>query len=333
MAAPSAIDIHTHIVPASFPPALEGAADLPWPSVEHGDSCHARVLIGGKPYRDIEDNCWNAARRVEEMTAMGIARQVLSPMPELLSYWLPPADARRLSRYINEQIAGLVAEAPERFAGFGMVPLHDVPAAIEELDHLTRALGLTGVEIGTNIDGKPIGDPEFAPFFAEAEARGVPIFVHPLHPAGMDRLVGPPVLEQAVAFPCETGLAIASLLTSGLISRHPKLRIAFSHGGGTFGQMLPRLQHAWTLAPGLKKAMPESPRDLARTLYYDTLVYDGTALRFLIDQFGTDRLLVGTDYPFAIMEREPLARLAAIGLAPDELDLTTRANALRFLGA
>ncbi|MDE1174964.1 MAG: amidohydrolase family protein [Parvibaculaceae bacterium] len=326
-----AIDIHTHIVPASLPPYLGHASDVPWPSIEHADCCHARVLVSGKPYREIEDNCWNTVRRIGEMTQMGITRQVLSPMPELLSWWLPAGDARNLGRYINEQIAAMVSEAPDRFVGFGMVPLQSVDLAIEELIHLTGTLGLKGVEIGTNVEGKAIGHPGFEPFFAEAEARGVPIFVHPLRPAGMDRLVGPAVLEQVVAFPCETAYAIASLMTGGLITRHPKLRIAFSHGGGTFGQMLPRLQHAWTMAPGLQKAMPRPPRELARTFFYDTLVYDRTALRFLIDQFGVGQLLTGTDYPFAIMEHDPHGRLGELDLSADQLRKITHENALRFL--
>jgi aminocarboxymuconate-semialdehyde decarboxylase len=328
----SAIDIHTHIVPASLPAYAGRISDIAWPSVEHVDCHHARVLVGGKPYRDIEDSCWNAARRIEEMSGMGIGRQILSPMPELLSYWLAPDDARVLARGMNEQIAALVAEAPDRFIGFGMVPLQSSDLAIDELTHLIGALGLKGIEIGTNVEGKPIGHPDFAPFFAEVEARGVPVFVHPLRPAGMDRLIGPPLLEQAVAFPCETGLAIASLMTSGLLAKHPKLRMAFSHGGGTFGQMLPRLQHAWSIAPGLQKAMPRSPRDMARGLFYDTLVYDETALRFLKDQFGLSQILIGTDYPFAIMEKRPLERLREAGLSASEIDAVTHLNAKKYLG-
>ncbi len=326
-----AIDVHTHVVPASLPPSLGAASAMTWPSIEHVDCCHARVLVGGKPYRDIEDSCWNVNRRVDEMNAMGIARQVLSPMPELLSYWLPADDARHLARHINEQIATMVADAPDRLVGFGMVPLQSPSLAIEELIHLTEVLGLKGVEIGTNVEDKPIGHPDFAAFFAEVEARGVAVFVHPLRPAGMDRLVGAPILEQVVAFPCETAFAIASLMTSGLLAAHPKLRIAFAHGGGSFGQVLPRLQHAWTIAPGLKKAMPQGPRDLAGLLYYDTLVYDATALRYLAAQFGTSQLLIGTDYPFAIMEHKPLERLSEAGFSGSDIDAVTHINAKRYL--
>ena len=326
------IDIHTHVVPSAFPVSLGAANDIPWPSIEHVDCCHARVLVGGKPYRDIESNCWNVEERLKGMDAMGIARQVLSPMPELLSYWLPAADAQHLARHMNEQIAAMVAEASDRLVGFGMVPLQSPEMAIAEMIYLTETLGLKGIEIGTNVEDRPIGHPDFARFFEEVEARGVPIFVHPLRPAGMDRLVGMPLLEQVVAFPCETAFAIASLMTSGLLARHPKLRIAFAHGGGSFGQVLPRMQHAWTIAPGLKKVMPDGPQALARLLYYDTLVYDPTALRYLADRFGVSQLLVGTDYPFAIMEKEPLGRLSEAGFSQADVDAVTRLNALSYLG-
>lgn len=326
------IDIHTHVVPATLPPSLGNASDIAWPSIERVDCCHARVMVGGKPYRDIEDSCWSVTRRIEGMNAMGIARQVLSPMPELLSYWLPAEDAQHLARHMNEQVAAMVAEAPDRLIGFGMVPLQSSELAIAEMIHLTETLGLKGVEIGTNIEDKPIGHPDFAGFFAEAEARGVPIFVHPLRPAGMERLVGAPILEQVVAFPCETAFAIASLMTSGLLAQHPKLRIAFAHGGGTFGQVLPRMQHAWTIAPGLKKMMPLGPRELARLLYYDTLVYDATALRYLADRFGVNQLLIGTDYPFVIMEKEPLRRLSEAGFGDADIDAMSHLNARAYLG-
>ena len=327
-----AVDIHTHIVPASLPDYAGSLRDIAWPSVEHNGDCHARVLTGGKPYRDIDHRCWNTALRVEQMERMGVERQVLSPMPELLSYWFPAKDAQLLARSVNEQVAAMVAEAPSRFAGLGMVPLQSPDLAIEELLYLKSELGLAGVEIGTNVNGTPIGHSDFDEFFAAAEAQEVSIFVHPLHPTGMEKLVGPPVLEQVVAFPCETALAAASLLTGGIVERYPRLRIALSHGGGAFGQVLPRLQHAWSLAPGLQRAMKSSPAELARMLFYDTLVYDPLTLRFLIDRFGVDQVIVGTDYPFAIMEAEPIRRLQEIGLSETDREKIQNSNALRFLG-
>src|SRR5262249_49977106 len=157
---------------------------------------------------------------------------------------------------------------------------------------------LPGVEIATHVNGVSIGDPRFEPFFAAAERLSAAVFVHALHPAGRDRLVGAGAQEQVVAFPGDVALGIASLITGGTLERHPKLRIAFSHAGGAFGMLLPRMQHAWQRMPKIKESIARAPEEYARWLYYDTLTYSARALRFVIETFGADRVMVGTDYPF-----------------------------------
>ena len=165
------------------------------------------------------------------MHTSGVQRQVLSPMPELLSYWLPATDGLKISQFLNDMIASMVEGDRQHFAGLGMVPLQDVDAAIGELRRIMATGAIAGVEVGTNVSGKVIGDPAFFPFFEAAQDLGASIFVHPLRPTGMDRLQGHPALEQIVAFPGETGLAAVSMITGGLMSRFPRLRIALSHGG------------------------------------------------------------------------------------------------------
>lgn len=327
-----AIDVHTHIVPDRLPAYIGRHLDIPWPSVERKDACHAQVMISGRVYRAIDDACWDVERRCGGMDGMGVRHQVLSPMPELLSYWLPVEDAASLAAYLNEFIAGMVAAAPDRFAGLGTVTLQDPEAAARQLGSVIKELGLSGVEIGSNVLGRPIGDPVFEPFFAEAEALGAAIFVHALKPVGLDRLIGPPMLEQVVAFPSETALSVASVICGGLLSRHPRLRIAFSHGGGGFGLTLSRLQHAWSVVPEVRRQVPEAPRQAAGRLFYDSLVYDRATLAFLVDSFGASQVLLGTDYPFKIMEPHPVAAIEALGLAPLQRQALLRGNARRFLG-
>jgi aminocarboxymuconate-semialdehyde decarboxylase len=330
--AAGAIDVHTHFVPSSVPPYGGAGNDAPWPSIDHHSSCCARVMIGGRVFREIDSNCWDGERRLAEMAPMRIGVQCLSPMPELLSYWMAAEDCLALCRHVNDEIAATVAASGGRFRGFGMVPLQQGDLAIRELHRCVDELGLDGVEIGTNVDGRPIGDPLFAPFFAAAETLSATIFVHPLRAAGMDRLIGPPALEQVVAFPCETALAIASMMTGGTLARHPALKLIFSHGGGAFAQLLPRLQHAWSFLPTLQAATGEAPEVLARRLYYDSLVYSPVALRFLIDQFGVSQILVGTDYPFAILDRTPVDGVEALDLSTADESAVLRGNALRLLG-
>lgn len=326
------IDIHTHVVPESFPPYCGKGRDVPWPGMAPADACHKHVMIAGKNFRTVSSQCWDVDRRLADMDALGLQRQVLSPMPELLSYWLEAEDAAALSRHLNESIAALVAASPVRFAGLGTVPLQDIGLAIAELQYAVQVLGLDGVEIGTNVNGTPIGAPAFEPFFAEAERLGACIFVHPLRPCGMDRLVGPAALEQVLAFPCETGLAGMSLITGGMLSRHPGLRIALSHGGGSFPALLARYAHAWKLFPGLRETVAENPLDLGRRLYFDSLVYDETLLRAQIRLFGISQTMIGSDYPFVIMEQDPLARMNELAFSAEETELLLCTNAMRWLG-
>jgi aminocarboxymuconate-semialdehyde decarboxylase len=325
------IDVHTHVVPERFPAYAGAGTDVPWPSMADADACHKHVMISGKVYRTVSDGCWSVPRRIEDMGAMRVARQALSPMPELLSYWLPLADAKVLIRYLNDEIAAMVARAPDRFIGLGAVPLQDVESAIRELEHVVGALKFAGVEIASHVNGTSIGDARFEPFFAAVERLGAAVFVHALRPAGQERIVGP-WPEQAVCFPGDIALAAASLITGGIAARHPRLRIAFSHGGGAMSILLPRLEHAWGVFPKARESIPESPAVYARRFFYDALVFDARAIRFLAERFGVSQLVVGSDYPFALGERDPLGRLAEAGLDAGALEAIQSQNALRFLG-
>jgi aminocarboxymuconate-semialdehyde decarboxylase len=325
----AAIDIHTHIVPAEFP-GRAGCAH--WPSMAAAHDCHHKnVMIDGKNFRTVSDQCWDIARRAEAMAEMGIARQVLLPMPELLSYWLARDDALALIRHVNDSIAGMVARAPDKFIGLGGVPMQDPDVAARELERLMRD-GFRGVELGSNVNGAALGDPRFEPFFAAAEELGAAVFVHALHPSGKERIVGPAGLMAYIGFPLETAYAIASLMTGGTLTRHPRLRLAFSHGGGAFASILPRLAHGWKLKPEFAAAIGVSPHEHARRLYYDTLVYDPATLRFLIETFGTRQLCLGTDFPFDIHERHPIEAVAALKLSDGDVKLLQHDNAARFLG-
>ncbi len=325
------IDVHTHIVPEKFPPYAGKGHDVPWPSMAPAHACHAHVMIAGKVYRTVSDGCWSVPRRIEDMGAMRITRQAISPMPELLSYWLPLEDAKTMVRYLNDTIAAMITEAPKRFVGLGAVPLQDVDAAIRELEYCCKTLKFSGVEIASHVNGVSIGHEQFEPFFAAAEKIGAAIFVHALRPAGQDRIVGP-FIEQAVCFPGDIGLACASMVTGGIGARHPKLRIAFSHGGGVMSILLPRLVHAWNVFPKAKEALPESPAVTAKRFYYDELVFDPAAVNFVIQSFGATQILIGTDYPFAMGDNHPMKTLELAHLHGETLVAISSTNAKRFLG-
>ena len=326
------IDIHTHVVPQEFPAYVGRHVNAPWPSMVDAQPCHKHVMICGANYRTVTHQCWDCAVRLGDMARRSVTRQVLSPMPELLSYWMEPDDGAAMCRYLNDVIAAMVAKAPAQFIGLAAVPLQDMTRAIRELEFAVRELRMAGVEIATHVNGAPIGDPRFLPFFEAAAACGAAIFVHPLRPVGMERLIGPPLLEQVVAFPGETGLAAASMITGGTLARVPDLRIAFSHGGGSLQAVLPRLHHGWLNLPPVRAALQGDPLVAARQMFYDDLVYDSATIHRLIAVFGASQIMVGSDYPFAIMDADPNARTLELKLSPGELAGLRAGNARRWLG-
>jgi aminocarboxymuconate-semialdehyde decarboxylase len=263
---------------------------------------------------------------MHDMAAEGTDVQVLSPMPELLSHWLPAELADHLARIMNDHIVEMIARAPDKFQGIGMVPMQNVELATKRLDDIQRQ-GLRGVEIGTHIDGVPLGDPKLSPFYARAEELGLLVFVHPLHPAGLERIGGPKELAAAAVFPLETALAATSLLAGRVLERFPRLNILLSHGGGAFPWIAPRIEFAWKMAAPWSNTITQAPSETLKRFWYDTIVYAPASLRFLADEVGSDRLVVGSDYPFAIRQPAPGA-FAASALG----DISFDANAAALLG-
>jgi aminocarboxymuconate-semialdehyde decarboxylase len=327
------IDMHTHIVPEHFPPVGSRSAGNHWPSMDHVEPGKANVMIAGRNFRTVLDRCWHVPRRLQEMAEPNYAvdRQVLSPMPELLAYRLAPQDGLDLARYLNEVLLRTVAQAPERFYALGSVPLQDVELAIAELGQIKRQ-GLHGVEVLSNVNGKSLGEPEFLPFFQAAETLGIPIFVHAQHPTFMDRIVGPAFLENAIGFPIEGALGIASIITGKVMEACPQLRLAFSHGGGTFMQLLPRIENAWHKNPAIQAHLPKPPSDYARMFFYDDIFFDNRTLQYLLDTVGSSQVMIGSDYPFMFRDQTPQEEFDILGLTPAEREAIGSHNCLRFLG-
>lgn len=197
------VDVHTHFVPEVLPAMADRFGGDRWPVTKCvcGASHHKQVMISGKNFRTITDQCWSPERRITDMDQEEVTIQVLSPMPELLSYWFKAEDTLEYSRYISSELSKFIENDPKRFIGLGMVPLQDPELAAKEIKRLKNEFGLKGIEVGTNINGISIGDPFFDPFFAEAEAENMIIFIHALHPIGKERIVGPSSLSALIGFP------------------------------------------------------------------------------------------------------------------------------------
>jgi aminocarboxymuconate-semialdehyde decarboxylase len=295
------IDLHTHAIAPSWPDLAAVAPWTFWPSVQRTSETEGRILVGGRPYREIDSRCWSAERRLADMDADGVALQVVSPTPVTFCHDAPADGAAILARAQNDFLAELVAQAPERFRALGAVPLQDPALASAELRHCVQGLGFLGVEIGTRVGDRELGDPDFDPFFDAAAELGALVFVHPA-----DTTLDPRLAVAGVAFgagmPTETGVAAAALLVSGALARRrPGIRLCLAHGGGTLPWLLPRLDKGELIKN------PDTPPDrrpsaLARSLYSDSLTYDVDSLLLAVQRYGTEHVLLGTDYPFAARE-------------------------------
>lgn len=295
------VDVHTHVVPSHIPAGPNGAKL--WPRIVlEGDD--ANVMIEGRVFRRIDSRCWDVARRLRDMQDDGVDAQVLSPMPELLSHWFEPAAGEALSDVINDDIARMIGEAPGRFAGIGMICMQDVPRGLRQLERL-KARGFCGFEIGSHINGTSLGAEAHWPIYEAAESLGLTVFVHPLHPVGVERIGAAGEYAAIAAFPLETALAAVSLLAHGVMERYPRLRVLLSHGGGALPWILPRLDQGYGISAAMRQAMRENPSAIARRFWFDTIVYSETALRFMAQEIGADHIVVGSDYPFTIKQDRP----------------------------
>lgn len=315
---PGLVDIHTHAVS----PELAAPAPGQWPRVERIAPNRAVVFVGDTTYREIDDRCWSAERRLADMDADGVAAQCVSPMPITLCHDMPADPAAALAAAQNDFLAGLCAVAPDRLLALGAVPLQHVQRSVEELRRCVLELGFVGVEIGTVVGGTELADPVLDPFFDEAAHLGAFVLVHPVDTA-VPRRITDLGLGFGLGMPSETGLAGAGLVTGPV--RQPGAAICLAHGGGVLPQILPRLDRGSAMADG--DAVPPTVR--VREMWCDTLTYDAPSLRLSIERFGAGHVLLGTDYPFA-------ARETPAGAVLDDLDDGLRAalgqhNARRLL--
>ncbi|MDE2361181.1 MAG: amidohydrolase [Hyphomicrobiales bacterium] len=317
------VDVHTHVVPSHIP-AYAAGGKL-WPSIAvEGDD--ASVMIDNRVFRRIDSRCWNVARRLDDMRGDGVDVQVLSPMPELLSHWFDPDAGEALGEIINDDIARMIAAAPGRFYGVGMVCMQDVARALRQIERI-KALGFRGFEIGTHINGAPLGAERLWPIYEAAQALDMIVFVHPLHPAGVERIGAGGEYAAVATFPLETALAAVSLLAHGVMERYPNLRVLLSHGGGALPWILPRLDQGYGISAAMQRAMRENPSAIARRFWYDTIVYSESALRFMAQEAGEDHIVVGSDYPFTIKQDKP-GLFASRALGADSPCLAANAEGL-----
>jgi len=327
------VDLHTHILPRQWPDLRERYGYGGWVRLEHAcDGC-ARMMIDDELFREVHANLWDPSVRLADCERTGVHVQVLSTVPVMFSYGAKPADTHDLSRLLNDHIAGLCAEFPDRFVGLGTVPMQDDRLAVRELERCVTELGMPGIQIGSHVNGRNLDEPALFPIFEAVQALDAAVFVHPWEMLGRDRMKKY-WLPWLVGMPAETALAICSVIFGGVLERLPDLRIAFAHGGGAFAFTLGRIEHGFKVRPDLCATDTSiAPRDLLHRLYVDSLVHDARALHYLVDLMGADRVALGSDYPFPLGEAEPGKLIAETpDMTEPQRQRLLSGTALEFLG-
>ncbi|HSD40393.1 MAG TPA: amidohydrolase family protein [Burkholderiales bacterium] len=271
-------------------------------------------------------------QRISDMDRMGVDVQAVSTSPLQFHYWTPPEVGREICRLVNANIAGMVARNPERFVGLAHVPMQDGQMAAAELARCVKDLGFRGAEIGTNIAGVEISDSRFEPFWKKAEELGAVVFIHP-HGFTEGRRLSDHYFSNVIGNPLDTTVALSHLVFDGVLDRHPRLKIVSAHGGGFVGSYPFRMDHAHGARPDCRERIKRKPTWYLGKLYFDTLVWDHKALRHLVDLWGADHVVAGTDYPFDMGSYDPVGFVSgAEFLKRAEKDAILGGNAAKLLG-
>jgi aminocarboxymuconate-semialdehyde decarboxylase len=320
------IDVHTHILPRDIPKWKDRFGYGGFIGLDHYKPCCAKMVRDdGTEFRDVDENCWDPAKRIEECDAAGVDVQVLSTVPVMFSYWAKPGDGAEVSRFLNDHVAEAVNAFPTRFVGLGCLPLQDTALAIGELQRC-KEIGLRGIQIGTNVNQLNLGESQFLEFFAACQEMEMAIFVHPWDMMG-EKDMQKYWLPWLVGMPAEVSRAICSLIFSGTLEKLPQLRIMFAHGGGAFPATIGRIEHGFDVRPDLCAVdNPHSPRRYLSRMYFDALVHDASKLAYLVDLVGADQIAMGSDYPFPLGEALP-------GLLIENSDYHDEVKAMLLHGA
>jgi aminocarboxymuconate-semialdehyde decarboxylase len=297
------IDTHTHIIPKKLPNWSEkfGYGDFIY--LQHHKKGFAKMMRGNQFFREIKENAWNPKLRIEEYSKFNTQIQVVCTIPVMFSYWAKPLDCLDLSQYLNDHIAELVEQFPKNYLGLGTLPMQDSELAITELERCKK-IGLSGIQIGSNINDLNLNEDRFYPIFEACEKLSMCILVHPWNMMGQQNMQRY-WLPWLVGMPAETTRAICSMVFGGIFEKLPKIRVMFAHAGGSFLTTLGRIEHGFVCRPDLVAIdNPVNPRNYLGRFWVDSITHDPVLLDYVIKMIGSEKIVLGSDYPFPLGDLE-----------------------------
>lgn len=245
-------------------------------------------------------------------------------------YWARPEFGLKLAQTWNDANAEAADRHPQRFIGTIMLPMQDAALAVREIDRAAKLPGMRAVYMAMGINGTNLHHKSFWPVYARAEALGLPIFLHPLYPCGIERM-SEYFMRNVLGNPYESGIAAMSLIAGGVMDAFPKLVVMLPHGGGTFPWLIGRFDKAITTRKELAH-MKQPASAYLRRFYYDTVTHHPLVMRNLIELVGIDRIVLGSDYDQDMSYERPVEFVDSIpGLTASEREMILSGNAARLL--
>ena len=289
------VDVHCHV---HYLPADEMVKHAYAPEKEPGArfSNELTRATNARQMENVRVCLTSVEQRLRDMDKMGVDVQAISCSPFQFKYSLDAELGGKAARAINEHLAEIVQKHPTRFVALANVPLQAPDAAAAELEYCVKRLGFRGVEIGTNVAGQEVSRGRDR-FWAKAEELDVMVFMHPNGFTGGERL-SEHYFINAIGNPLDSTVAIAYLVFDGVLERFPRLKIVAAHGGGYASHYPGRMDHVWGARADARTVLKKAPRRSLAKLYFDTIVFDREQLRHLVNLWGADHIVVGTDYPY-----------------------------------
>ncbi len=287
--------------------------------------------INKKQQESILPQLTDSAVRLADMDKQGIDVQAISPSPFHYNYGYPAEFARDTSKVVNDRVAEVVGEHPDRFVGLGTVPLQDGDMAVAELERCVNELGFKGVEISTNVAGKELTRAGLEKFFARVEELDAMIFMHPIGTSFKDRM-DDHYFRNTIGHPLDSAVAVGHLVFDGYLEKYPGIKICIAHGGGYIPAYYGRFDHPYHLRDDCRVNISKAPTEYIQKLYFDTVVFTETQLRHMIEVWGADHVVMGTDYPYDMAEPDPVGHVNSVkGLSDDDKALVMGGNAAKLL--